>query len=653
MTKKRTQELYDSFVNFPSKYSIVRNGQINDAFNLVVFETLFKNFHNIKKLDHSNSEHRELLKKSIVPPPDDYVDIFFEEDNIDEKKYHIVQVKNSKLTQMDIETNFTMMEKSIKMYLNRPKDLKRSLKGIIGETDFSKSYEKNCIYYVVHTGDTKFIRNQKKNQIIVTEQELAILKEGIEIESVPKESFHIDIASNFIVNNFVEDKKQSNESNRLPQSILCNFSGYDLARLNNKYSNTLVGNNILYGQNLRESLAKKSKTFESMTATVNKEPDLFLFYNNGITILAESFDAKTVNGKEKITLEKFSIINGAQTTSTLGAYLKDSEILNENDRIEKLKQVFVLTKIFKIDSTLENSDIISERIRIFNNTQTPLSSRDMVSIRKEQKKIKDRFLEFDNPPHISIAIKKGVEHPSYPQTYPHQRVSNEILAQLVLCGFFSEPFNAKDKKTKIFDNENREGVTLNDIYHKIFDIDDGSLFKKSNYELNELLFVYRMHNDAKKFQKKTLKEQLSMLSQTAYEGDFDRDTREKRIERIRRNMEITNVCLLYNITAFFEIKKQLDPYVENNQHLIFDYRRYYKDRDFKEQMLKDFISLVYNDTVSIIRDNSGIDNVTNWIRAEKNQSIFLEKLNNTIIDKLYDYKEKYVDFISKYKITGT
>ena len=46
----RTKELFEKFVNFPSKYSIVRNGQVNDAFCLVVFETLFKNFHNIKKL---------------------------------------------------------------------------------------------------------------------------------------------------------------------------------------------------------------------------------------------------------------------------------------------------------------------------------------------------------------------------------------------------------------------------------------------------------------------------------------------------------------------------------------------------------------------------------------------------------------------------
>ncbi len=651
MSTKRTRELYEKFVNFPSKYSIVRNGQVNDAFNLFVFETLFKNFHNVKSLDNSNKEHRELLVKSIVPPPDDYIDIFFEEDNVDEKKYHIVQVKNSHLTQVDIETNFTMMEKSIKMYLNKPKDLKRSLKNIIGETDFSKQYEKNCIFYVVHTGETKFIRNQKKNQIIVTSSELKILREGIELESVPKESFLIDIASNFIINNFVDNKNFKKETNKLPQSILCNFSGYDLAVLNNKYSNTLVGNNILYGQNLRESLAKKSKTFDSMISTIDKEPDLFLFYNNGITILAESFDAKADGDKEAITLQKFSIINGAQTTSTLGAYLKEAEILNDKDKIENLKNVFVLTKIFKIDSCLKNSETISERIRIYNNTQTPLSSRDMVSIRKEQKKIRDRFLEFDNAPHISIAIKKGVEHTSYPQTFPHQRVSNETLAQLVLCAFFSEPFNAKDKKAKIFDNENRENVTLNDIYHKIFDIEDGVLFKKSNVELNELLFVYKLHNDAKNFQKQILKEQLSNFSQKAFKDEADKETRGKRIERVRRNMEITNVCLFYNITAYFELKKQLDSYIEDNNKLVFDYRRYYDDKKYKETILKDFIRLIYKDTVNIIRENSGIDNVTNWIRAEKNQNVFLDKLKYQIIDELFDYKEKYVDFIEQYKIT--
>ena len=55
-------------------------------------------------------------------------------------------------------------------------------------------------------------------------------------------------------------------------TLLCNFNGYDLAGLSNEYASTLVGRNILFSQNLRESLSKKSKTYENMFETINTQP---------------------------------------------------------------------------------------------------------------------------------------------------------------------------------------------------------------------------------------------------------------------------------------------------------------------------------------------------------------------------------------------
>ena len=121
--------------------------------------------------------------------------------------------------------------------------------------------------------------------------------------------------------------------------------------------------------------------------------NFFCFYNNGITIICSDVDAKSVLNKEKITLINFSIINGAQTTSTLGEFLKQAQAHEDSDKIEKLKKVFVLTKIYVINSTLKEHEKIGESIRIFTNTQTPLSNRDMVSIRIEQIKVQRRFIE--------------------------------------------------------------------------------------------------------------------------------------------------------------------------------------------------------------------------------------------------------------------
>src|SRR5581483_351437 len=139
--ESRTKELYEAFQSFPPKHPIVRNGQLNDAFVLLVFEILMRNYHNIKALDYGNEEHRQILKDYIVPPPDDSVDIFYEEDQLDEKRYHVVQVKNTSLSPAEIEANFLLMENSIKEYLRKPKDVRKNLREVIANTDFSSQYK--------------------------------------------------------------------------------------------------------------------------------------------------------------------------------------------------------------------------------------------------------------------------------------------------------------------------------------------------------------------------------------------------------------------------------------------------------------------------------------------------------------------------------
>lgn len=646
---ERIKELYNQFIDFPPKNKIVRNGQVDDAFTLVVFEILFQNFHAIKKLNYNEKSHRELICQYIIPPPDDSIDIFFEERDLDECKYHIVQVKNSVLSPAEIKQCFLLMENSIKVFLSKPRDLNKNLKEIISGTDFSKQYKSDCIYYIVHRGEVNYVRGQKNNQKVITGDELEILEKGTRQMSVPKEDFEIDTGNNFIVNNFIDNSESKKVNTDIPQSLLCNFSGYDLARLNNKYANTLLGRNILYGQNLRESLSKNSKTYESMFETISKEPDLFLFYNNGITIISSEFDAVGENGKEKITVENFSIINGAQTTSTLGAYLRDAEINNEQENIENLKKVFVLTKIYQINKELKNHEHISENIKIFNNTQTPLSSRDMVSIRKEQIALQERLF-YGDAPNIFMFIKKGEMIPGHPKTQPHQRVTNEVIAQLALCGFCSQPFEAKDKKAKIFDNDGKEDVLLNSVYDRLFNQKTGLLFVKSKKDIDELLFIYRLHEDTKKYQKIYLKNQLQNLTQKALTNSVQIEQKENQINAIKRSIEIANVCLFYNITYYFEMKAHFDSLISGIETLSFETRRYFDSSDsYKEQLIKAFSELFYSKTIEIIRTNTGVENINNWIRGENGQQVFLTALSNFLINEGFTTSEKYVEFVKRFK----
>ncbi|NOZ46221.1 MAG: hypothetical protein GXO79_05500 [Chlorobi bacterium] len=653
MIENRISELYEAFNNFPSHNSIVRNGIRNDAFTIVAFEILFNPYHKINKFRYDEENHRELIKKAIVPPPDDHIDVFYEEEDLDDRHYHVVQVKNKQLQPSEIEVCFKMMESSISLFLKKNKEVNKNLRKIISETDFCDAFKRNVSYYVVHIGETNYVRNQKNNQYVITQKELLLLSNGVKKESVPNEFFTIDTVNNFIVNNYMDKPNITATNNHIPKSILCNFNGYDLARLNNRYSNTVLGRNILYGQNLRESLSKKSKTYDRMFDTVDKEPELFLYYNNGITILSKDFDAKTINEKEQIELIDFSIINGAQTTSTLGAYLKEAEILGDNEKIENLKKVYVLTKIYEINSKLPNHEKISENIKINTNTQTPLSSRDMVSIRKEQIKMQRRFIEDFQYPNIFIYIKKGEKIIDFPKFLPHQQITNEKLAQLTLCGYFKEPFSAKDKKSKIFDYEPQNNFTLNKYYHRIFDENDGILFKKSNIELDELLFISRLHDDSKKFHKESLKKQLNKLNQEPARDERDKNTRSNRIDRIKRSFEITNVCLFYNVSAYYILKQHYDCDISDREKRIFDTKRYYANKDYKSTLIKDFLDLIYITSIKIIRENSGIENVNNWLRDKKSERIFIDNLEDILTNKEYIYSEKYNDFIEKHTIISS
>jgi hypothetical protein len=469
--------------------------------------------------------------------------------------------------------------------------------------------------------------------------------QGIVAASVPAEEFDLDSSNNFIVNNFVAAEDATIDPN-VPSSILCNLNGYALAQLDEKYSQTELGRNILYGGNLRESLSKKSKTYSGMFDTIDNEPELFLFYNNGITILAQDVDSPN---KGKVILKKFSIINGAQTTSTLGLYLRDARANRENDKIEKLKKVLVLTKIYEINRDLNRHESISERIKIYNNTQTPLSSRDMVSIRAEQNQLKAR-LKHGKPP-ISLAIKKGQPVPSELQLEDHQDVSNETLAQLALCGFFFEPYTATSKKVRLFDNDAKDGVLLNDTYDKLFDPTKGVLFRRSNKQIDELLFVHRLHNDTKIAYRKKLSKQITELSQAALREGQTATQRDDQTAKLKRNLDIANKSLFFDIACYFKVRERFDFKVKKIETYAFNTNAYYHNKPFREKLIRSFSDLFFGRTVRVIREATKGDNVYNWLRVESNQDVFFEALDNDLTDK-FGMDEEYEEFVKEFKVQG-
>jgi hypothetical protein len=406
------------------------------------------------------------------------------------------------------------------------------------------------------------------------------------------------------------------------------------------------GETFFTGGNLRESLSKKSKTFSKMFSTIELEPELFLYYNNGVTIITEKFDLREHD--DALVLRNFSVINGAQTTSTLGAFLLRAEEDNDQIAIDKLKRVLVLTKIYEVSPDTPNHKVVSERIRIYSNTQTPLSSRDMVSINEEQKRLQQRFL--NGVPQIFINIKSGEGLPEPSKIEPHARISNEALAQLGLCAYFFDPNTVLSKKAQLFEpvGSADDGLLLNPTYDSLFQQERGIFFQKTSWEIDELLFIKRLHDDTRLKQKKVLTEQISHLSQAVLEDGLTPAQRDEDRLSIRRSMEIAQKCLFFNVAAYYKLRARFDPYCDGIKTVAFDTKAYYRDKAFKEDLILEFSNLIFSRTVQVIQDNSENENVYTWLRREQNQELFFSKLTESFTRDL-GLAESYRKFVRRFK----
>lgn len=65
-----------------------------------------------------------------------------------------------------------------------------------------------------------------------------------------------------------------------------------------------------------------------------------------------------------------------------------------------------------------------------------------------------------------------------------------------------------------------------------------------------------------------------------------------------------------------------------------------------------FYKLYCKRTISIVRDNSGIENVNNWFRSEKNQDIFLSKLRESITAEGRSLPNEYKAFVTQFKVVN-
>ena len=151
----------------------------------------------------------------------------------------------------------------------------------------------------------------------------------------------------------------------------------------------------LFSENIREFNGNSSVNID-IRNTALEEPEHFLYYNNGITILCDNIIKQVAGGADhsfgNFHIENMKIVNGAQTVGSLGeAYRINPEAVAKTN---------IFTKIISLKNCPTN---FGDEVTKKTNTQNKIEKRDFVSLDAQHERLKID-LSLDN---IVYQIKRG------------------------------------------------------------------------------------------------------------------------------------------------------------------------------------------------------------------------------------------------------
>jgi hypothetical protein len=277
------------------------------------------------------------------------------------------------------------------------------------------------------------------------------------------------------------------------KNITFALRGSTLQDLAHKYKETL------FNWNIRRFLGRKGEVNSGLRETLEKEPELFYYYNNGISALCDSFEFEEIT--KKLTIKKLQIVNGAQT---LGA-------LRYADT-EKVRKALVVVKLTAIKHAAREQGIAATLIKT-NNTQNTLRIPDFRSNDKIQIWLENKFKN-TKPRGDLLQIVYGRKRP-----YPRAS-SSQISLKLQDLGkirfaWYHDPRIPIADPAKLFQLPEENG-----LYADAFGVDGEIVDIWSDQQFRETLLAIHSYNkidsELKKIQSEN--EELKQLSRLKYYG---------------------------------------------------------------------------------------------------------------------------------------
>ena len=202
---------------------------------------------------------------------------------------------------------------------------------------------------------------------------------------------------------------------------------------------------LLYEKNVRKFLGNKRKVNKGIEQTLEKHPERFGLYNNGITIVAE--DVKR-SGDDEVSLTNPFIVNGCQTTRSIWSVLQrrlnsggSAPTQEQKDWQSQLDNAVVVTKIVVVGS--EGEELLTETTR-YTNSQNAVGEKDFIALEKDFRTWAPMFKERYG---VFLEIQRGAwearrayqrQHPTSTPLYVEMANAFELL-KAYAAGWLCEP----------------------------------------------------------------------------------------------------------------------------------------------------------------------------------------------------------------------
>jgi len=243
-----------------------------------------------------------------------------------------------------------------------------------------------------------------------------------------------------------------------------------------KYNVELLSKNIRYYKGTTD-------VNDGIKKTLKNEPENFLLYNNGIKIIANKIKKAAIGATDRkmgvFTIDGASIVNGAQTTGSIGELYASDPSLCEG--------AYVMIQIINLEELPEG---LNNSITKYSNTQNKIDSKDFVAMDSYQSKLQCDFA-LDG---ISYYYKSGdvtIDHTDKNCTIDDVAIAvgcslNDISIVATIKGNYGKIYENIDKPPykSIFNNSNSTYYIWNCVkIYKIFEIEN-NYYQKYNCKTN-------------------------------------------------------------------------------------------------------------------------------------------------------------------------